>query len=171
MRKTAVGESSAPGSSSRPVADLQCDRVSLGYRLRRNKAVEALAVWLQGREVRFASLLFCVEELNFELVHYLQYLYDRGSAVWLGRYAILGLQDLNRDLRGKLRPAWDSVFSWHRLEGTQSRIPMRLEVMQALCHFSVVAALVLEPSAAVEWLLFGVDLRQVSTLCSGRKKS
>jgi hypothetical protein len=74
-------------------------------------------------------------------------------------YAILAIQHEHRQLKDCFRHAWDSVFTWHRMEGTQSRLPVRTEVVQALCHFSLVAALSLELSQAAQWLGFGVCLR------------
>ncbi len=133
--------------------------MSLAYRHRLDLAVGHFARWLQGRGHALGDLLPDAEAMNRELVGYVQNIYDSGGAEWLGRYAILGVQDLNRDLRLKLRRAWDSMFAWHRLEGTKSRLPFRREVVQAMCYFSVLAALELEPAAAIEWLLFGVVLR------------
>ncbi len=133
--------------------------MSLAYRQRLDLAVQHFVTWLEGQGLSLEDLLPDADAVNRVLVAYVQNVYDKGGAEWLGRYAILGIQDLNRDLRSKLRKAWDSMFAWHRLEGTKSRLPFRREVVQALCYFSILAALELDPGASVEWLLFGVILR------------
>ena len=154
VRKPRLGENAV-----RPAVDLLRDRVSVGYRLRLNDALRFFEEWLAGRNVLLVNLIPDIPRLNSELAAYAQHCYDLGIAEWRARHAILGVQDRCRELKGRLRLAWDGLFAWRRIEGTRSRLPMRLEVVQAVCHYAVMAALELEPGAYLEWMAFSVVIR------------
>ena len=98
----------------RPAVDLLSDRVSVGYRLRLNDALRFFEEWLAGRNVLLVYLIPDIPRLNSELAAYAQHCYDLGIAEWRARYAILGVQDRCRELKGRLRLAWDGLFAWRR---------------------------------------------------------
>jgi hypothetical protein len=100
-----------------------------------------------------------VADLNNILVDYCQWCYNEGKASWVPKYAILAFQLQYRHLKGHLRPAWDSMFAWTSLEGTGSRIPLRLEIIQGLCYYSIMAGLWFDRPRALPWLAFGIALR------------
>ena len=71
------------------------------------------------------ELVHAIDALNAPLINYIQLEYNRKRTISVSRLAILGLQHCFRSLRGRLRPAWDSVGIWQMKQVARSRIPMR----------------------------------------------
>ena len=93
------------------------------------------------------------------LADYLQVLYDEGAAYWWALHAVLFVQTEWRSLRGSLTKAWDSVSTWRLHMPVSSRIPLRYELIQALCFASILFGSQFEPSLAPFWFGFAGVLR------------
>ena len=104
--------SKSPANKVRPSVDLQVDRISVPYRLRLGQAKALFERWLERHGLRLTCLLTDVAQLNRCLVSFIKESFDAGESEWIGRYAILAIQNDERSLKGKLRQAWDSIFTW-----------------------------------------------------------
>jgi hypothetical protein len=97
--------------------------------------------------------------MNEVLILYLQHLFDSGKPLWVGKHAVLAVQTLFRPLKGKLRSAWDSIAAWRLQRPVSSRVPMRIEIMTALCHYSALAACKLDQARSALWMSFATVVR------------
>jgi hypothetical protein len=70
-------------------------------------------------------------EANSLLIAFTQHLYDDDKPLYLAVHAILAIQYIHRGLKGRLRPAWDSIESWQFEVETTNRAPMPLLVLYA----------------------------------------
>jgi hypothetical protein len=142
-----------------PAVDLQRDRLSPAYRARLVKSAHAFSQWCARRGTSIAGLSSQVERMNTYLIEYVQLLFTSGQALWKGTHTVLAVQTLHRSLKGKLRPAWDSIQSWKLMRPVRSRIPMPEPILEALCKFSLLAALSLDTKNSLVWWNFAVMLR------------
>ncbi len=145
--------------SARPAADLQKDRASQGCGLRLKSALDSFRGWLLPQGIDLEKLLENVPHLSKLLAAFAQASYNRRGTELVARCPILGIQDIRRDLKVSLRLAWDSVFTWHFLDGTKSRIPLRIEPLELIASFAGVTALEAETRLCLQWLGFSVLLR------------
>ena len=99
--------------------------------------------------------------MNKLLASYLQALYDENSAYWWGVHAILYVQNRWRSLKTQLREAWDSAFTWRMSMPVVSRIPIRLEVVQALTYAAFLFGAIYDEGRLDLWFRFGALLRFV----------
>ena len=139
--------------------NLQRDRLSLGYRRRLQVAVHMLESWANSNGFNLRGSIKSVKLINELLVSYCQFCYDSGKAYWVALYAVLGIQTIARALKGQLRAAFDSLQTWKLSMPIHSRLPLRHEIVVALSHYSIMAALSLDTGRAEVWLLFAGVLR------------
>lgn len=93
--------------------NLQATRRSAGYRRALLKAWRHLESFCRRTEHPLPDVaLRHVSSIKRLLVDFTQDCYDRQEMVELAKHAILCSQFIRRDLKGKLREAWDSVESW-----------------------------------------------------------
>jgi len=92
------------------------------------------------------------------LIEYIQTLFDRGRPLVLAKETVLAVQTLFRHLKGRLRPAWDSISSWRLREPVRSRVPMRIEFLIGLCRYGCLAAARLDQGRALLWLAWVTSL-------------
>ena len=148
-----------PSKASGRRLHLQRDRLSLGYRRRLQIAFDKLSTWSEANDVSLRSALKTAADANRLLINYCQSCYDDGSAYWLALYAVLAVQTMIRPLKGALRGAWDSLQTWRLSMPVLSRVPLRLEVVEALSHYSIMAALSLDTGRGPQWLLLAALIR------------
>ena len=85
---------------------------------------------------------------NEALVEFIQWLFSSGEPVWIAVHALLAVQTARRDLKGSLRPAWDSIQSWRLQMPVRSRVPLPYLLLEGLRVFSVLAATCLDTARA-----------------------
>jgi hypothetical protein len=134
--------------------DLQHDRLSAPYRARLEQAGGEFWSWVQKRLAEPGLVLSSAKTANDALTLYLQHLYNIGAPIWRGVHAVLWVQTKARELRGQLRPAWDSVLTWRLSAPVRSRTPMPLAILQALVRYAGIAATVLDVGRSPIWWAF-----------------
>jgi hypothetical protein len=152
----ALPRSSRVRSSS---LDLQRDRISPAYRQRLEVAGERFKRWCHQRRINLADASQNPPYMSSLLTDYLQQLFDEGAAYWWALHAVLYVQTEWRPLRGYLTRAWDSVSTWRLHMPVSSRIPLRYELVQALCFAAVLFGSTFEPVLASVWFGFAAVLR------------
>lgn len=71
------------------------------------------------------------DEINSALALFVQHLYDKGSPLSYAIDALLGLQDLDYRLKGKLALPWKRVTSWERGESPELRSAIPPVILRA----------------------------------------
>jgi hypothetical protein len=139
--------------------NLQTDRLSVPYRERLASAGARFLAWCVYHHIDVVAAAASADDMNRILVPYLQHAYDVGLAYWMAPHTVLFVQTEWRGLKGHLRLSWDSVATWRLTQPVRSRVPLRVEVMIALCYVGLVKALVLDPARSPLWLAFASLLR------------
>ena len=146
-------------SGDSAAVDLQRDRLSPAYRRRLAQAAQLFLKWCRRRGQPLSALKTDVPGLNAALVTYLQRIYSAGRAFWYAPHTILACQTLFPELRGQLRPAWESVMTWRLMRPIRSRLPLPLGVLEAISRFAILAALTLDTAHSLLWWNFAVAIR------------
>jgi hypothetical protein len=141
---------------SRPCLDLQRDRTTVQYQRRLDLAGDKLLSWCRSCSVALEAFAENPRAMNDLLTRYLQTLYDGGAAFWWGPHSVLYVQTRWRHLKAQLRPSWDSISTGKLQRPVRSRIPFRLELVQAVSYLAVLHALHMEPFEAPLWWAFAV---------------
>ena len=142
-----------------PHEDLQKSRISDPYRRRRRGAVIAFRMFCDMVGLSILELAHAIDALNAPLINYIQRKYNRKRPISVSRLAILGLQHCFRSLRGRLRPAWDSVSSWQLKQVVRSCIPMRGCGLECFFILAIIYALAFDRRNARRWIAFAIMLR------------
>jgi len=146
-----------------PKRNLQATRLSAGYLRALASAWAALVSFALLAGTDHPSIIArSSERTNLLLIDFIQHAYDMNFFVSVARNAVLVMQTLFRQLRGKLRPAWDSVESW-QLELTFSkRKPLAPQALRGLCctarRWALRAVQGGDGPLAREWLLVATFL-------------
>ena len=146
--------------------DLQKDRLSPAYRNRLEAAGERFRRWCELRGTVLEHQAAHPQHVVPLLVDYLQVLFDQGVAYWWALHAVLYVQTEWRELRGHLTQAWDSVATWRMHLPVTSRVPLRLELLRALCYAAAVHVLVLDPPRCCFWLCFALSAGERDCPCA-----
>ena len=133
---------------------LQEARLSAPYRRRLASGAAALAEWASQTGRLIGRELASGPAANEFLIAYIQHVFDTGGPVWLPTHAILAVQTARRDLKGLLRPAWDSIQSWRLMSPVHSRAPLPVALLEGLRIFAVLAAASLDKQSAASWWNF-----------------
>lgn len=147
----ALGRSKARLARQR--LNLQTNRLSAAYRARLGLSWEILTLWCSDRDFE-PSTFSDSRAVNALLIQFIQELYDLGASVSLALHAVLAVQTRWRELKGQLRPAWDSIASWKLLLPVSSRTPLPYVLLQALVRFAVFSAVIRDPPSAPIWWAF-----------------
>ena len=139
--------------------DLQQARLSEAYKHRLEKSFTVFKSWGSCKKLDVEALSGSGEEMSCALIGFIQDLYEVGGALWVGTHAVLAAQTRWRNLRGQLRPAWDSIQSWKMLVPLTPRVPLPEVLLEAIARWAVFAALVLDPGHAPEWWCFAAVIR------------
>ena len=109
------------GSSE--AAHLEQVRTTKTYQRRLLKAGKVLEAWLAMRKVKkdWASDPAFADAV---LVACIQFLYDKGEALWLARRLALAAQHWHLHLRYRLPRTWQALSAWQLERPLQSRKPM-----------------------------------------------
>ena len=133
---------------------MQTDRLSVAYRRRLIVAGDKFLDWLSVRGRAPPEVLSSAAAANEALISFIQSCYDNGEALWVPTHAVLAMQTFVRPLKGRLRPAWDSISSWKLMLPVRSRTPVPRVVLEALRIFAVLAAVELDRPRAQLWWRF-----------------
>ena len=132
-------------------SDLQAERLSAPYRKRLTIAGDKFIAWLHSQGVQPAAALSSAKSANDALIAFVQHCYETGGALWLATHAVLSVQTSVRSLRGRLRPAWDSIQCWKLQTPVRSRVPMPRIILEAIRIFAVLAATELDRCQSRQW--------------------
>lgn len=155
-----VALAGAAVDDSNAVVNLQRERLSPAYRHRLWKAGNLFAQFCQSHHHHHLQhVLMDANRANTALIEFIQHTYEIRRPLWLATHAVLAVQTVNRELKGHLRPAWDSIQSWRLTRPVQSRTPLPEFVMKALCYFGVMQAMYYDTNRALVWFPFSVNLR------------
>ena len=117
------------------VRDLQGTRRSAPYTKTLARCWNLLRDFSRARglcdPVNFGSA--SVSSVNNILQQFIQHLYSTGDGHDIARHAVLSVQFVHRGLKGKLRPAWDSIESWQGERNVSLRQPLPMVVLGAIC--------------------------------------
>lgn len=139
--------------------NLQRDRLSAPYRARLHDAASGFYQYCKRRGHSLRQLSKSASLTGDLLVDYVQTLYDNQKPLWVAKHAVLAMQTIFRHHRGHLRRAWDSIQSWQLERPIRSRVPLRPELLEAICTYAVLAALRFDRKRALVWWSFTVSLK------------
>ncbi len=74
------------------------------------------------------------------LISVTQDLFEVGAVAWVATHAVLAIKTQRRELKGRLRGAWDSVSSWNLMRAVNFRVPLPRVLRMALERFAVLSA-------------------------------
>jgi hypothetical protein len=152
MRSSTLGSATDKRSSSAPPGfDLQRDGTSLQYQRRLELAGCRLLEWCDLQRCDIKKAAGTADEMGKLLILYLQHLYDSRHAFWWAPHSVLYVQTRWRSLKGHLRAAWDSVSTWKMTQPIRSRVPFRLELVQAACYAATLHTTSLDVKRAPMW--------------------
>ena len=141
--------------------DLQKNRISAAYRVRLGEALFDLLLWCSTHHRPGPDeLVNQPSAMNTLLIEHVQDFFERTGRSKTGlrqaRHAFLALQTKHRQLRGSLRPAWDSIRSWQAVAPLKLRVPWDPLVVGAVFCHAMLQGFMLERSKAHLWLPFGI---------------
>ena len=131
----------------------------MGYKTRLLQAGKLFASFCDNTNRVPRVVLSSAADANAALVSFIQFTFDSHRPLWVATFAILVVQNVNRLLKGQLRPAWDSVLTWKLSRPIHSRTPLLVEILKAICYSAVMSALCFDKSHAHMWLSFAAVLR------------
>jgi hypothetical protein len=105
------------------------------------------------------ALLRRARSANRILANFIQHLYTSHNQLSTARHAVLAVQTKFRDLKSRLRPAWDSIFSWQLQQKISNRVPCPFELYNGLVLVSIYMAMELDPTRAQLWFCFSLAVR------------
>ena len=139
--------------------NLQATRHSRAYKQRMMEAVAFLLMHIsQHGWAPLSSWKKQASLASLKLVEYIQHLYERDANkhLSLAVHTILGVQTMFRNLKGKLRAAWDSIDSWKKEVPRSLRTPMLLPILLAASITARVHACLTDGIDAYLWLSLSV---------------
>jgi len=139
--------------------NLQSARLSPAYRARLAHAYDVLTAWCAENGLPIKVLAENSEVANTCLIAFIQQLFELGGVLSVATDAVLSVQTYHRELKGRLRPAWDSIASWNLLAAVRSRVPLPLLLLEAFTRYGALAACSVDVCRAVAWWHFCVCLR------------
>ena len=99
---------------------------------------------------------------NNILTKFIQAEFDAARPPYIAKHAVLGIQTIHRQLKGRLRQSWDAVESWLFERDTSLRVPLDPGVLEALCGLARVLGLRClterNLAGAFEWLVLAALL-------------
>ena len=137
---------------------LEKSRLSRPYRQRLLSALRYFVSYLHLFGLTLDVVCESARLVETHLAEFVQCCHDERRNIWIPRHAIFAIQHLWRPYRGKLRRAWDGIQSWQLTISTFNRLPMPLEVLDAVVVWSALRAVEF-PHAAPLLYAFGVCLR------------
>ena len=139
---------------------LETTRVSRNYRNNLENAYGFLLLWISTSQWRSRTWSTESQTANQVLCEFIQWCYGSGGKIGTARHAVLAVQTVHRELRGRLGRAWDCVKSWQLEVPLRSRVPMPADLVRAFFAFSIARAL--ESTNDLDkltWFSFGVLVR------------
>ena len=137
--------------------DLQQHRISQEYRYQLTTAIRAFSIWLGVRSLpTVTELVKRKDDLITHATEYLQYLYDHGGPLSVGRHTVLALQTFHRHLKGNLVVLWDSIRSWEMLRPCSMRVPIPFLVAEAMFCYAMAMGFREQGQKGRGWICFGV---------------
>ena len=133
--------------------NLQATQHSPAHAARLRLAALTFERWLKNRKLpTLKQLVKDAAKTNEALVEYIQWLRDQHGKVSHGRLAVLAVQEVRPELRGRLARPWDSIRSWQYSQPSYTRAPLPVAFMESLCGVYVLLAFVLQSSRASLWI-------------------
>ena len=136
---------------------LEKSRLSAPYRQRLSKGLTHFLLWLQSQNSFEGQWLFNIELVNQIFSQYLAWCFYNKVNFSLAQHALLAFQSRHGHLKGHMSRAWDSVKAW-KLQLPQShRLPMPMQVLQAL--FGVLLDCAIKAPAGATWTTVAILTR------------
>ena len=139
--------------------NLQRSRLSAAYQRRLRLSLAVFSAWCARSSLNVDKLATDGRQMSQALVRFIQQGFDSGLSKSLVTHAVLAVQTQFRELKGHLRVAWDSLWSWQLLQPVRSRRPMSNLILESLCAVAALHAMELERSHMQLWLCFITCLR------------
>ena len=137
---------------------LESQRTSPVYRQRLSKGLSLYLLWAQVRGLDVTLLTRRPLVVDQYLCEFVNHAKDQAVPFWLVKHAVLAVQTKWRHLRNHIPRVWDCVRSWQHQRLWSYRVPIPLEVLQAL--FAVSLSWGFEVSSLASLLIpFAVLLR------------
>lgn len=147
------------------------------YRSRLREAWLQLTLYAQLTGHALPRLCNAAKDGVLLLISLIQDQYERRKLIHLSKHAVLSLQYVHRDLKGKLRSTWDAIESWGFELETSLRPPLSrdaLVAMQTVCRlWALDVAQEGKNLLAFGWWIFSImismefyGLLRVGELCS-----
>ena len=80
------------------------------------------------------------------------------KAISLVRHALLAVQHEYRFVQGRLRTAWECLFTWEIEMPVRTRVPVPENLMLACAVWCLVLGFLRQPGRAHQWITFGVGI-------------
>lgn len=120
---------------------LEKTRTSKAYRAKLEVALAQLLLWVATTSWAAIDWMSDATKCNQVLCEYVEKLHRGSGKLVSARNAILSVQAVRRELRGKLGRCWDCIKAWQLETPLKSRVPMPEDLVRAFFAFAIAEGL------------------------------